>query len=613
MVFIPNVPDVQITRPKLLIVEIGFFTLLFICLLILTFRNEMEIKKSPLTTILIFMLGMYLLSFLTSKEKSVSIFELRRLLVCLCVYFIFANFFEYRHQRYILLCWILGTSLAALYGILQRTGGFWIIQVPKMHRVMSFFGNPIFFASHLTISIPIFFGFMLSLKKFLKFLLIIPILCSLFALYLTETRAAWIGISVSAFVFILHTIKRKKIKLALVAIFIMCILAISYIRKDVWLRQQAHLLIWRDTLKMWIRNPIFGTGIGTFHIYFPDYASKELRTIWPQKQFIINDAHNEYIQILSETGILGFGIFLWFLFTLFIVVKELMKKMTTPPTFPQDKLLEKLKNRYFIIGITSGITGLLVQNLFSVDMRFTISSVYLFIGVGLISSYFPHSLIVKNKLNLYHRCVILFFLILFFGLFSFSQKEKIFSLHFFNFLHIRVPEFSIKTGISDDSVSLLSFLLRPYLAHKRVVSKIDFFDEKVLEPLKTIEELKKVAEKYPNEAKVYEKLAWVYAKEKKFKEAIFYYEKTISLNPNIPGPYNNLGNIYFLLGDRQTAIKYYEKSISVSPNQIDARLNLGKLYYFEGMLKEASAQFNKVLQIDPKNEEAIVMLKRMRE
>lgn len=617
MILIPNIPDIQITRPKLLVIEVGFLTLLFIYLLLFIFRGETQIKKSPLNIVLISMLGMYLLSFLASREKSVSIFELRRLLICLCVYFVFANFYEYKQRKYVLLCWLLGTSLSALYGILQRTGGFWIIQVPKLHRVMSFFGNPIFFASHLTISIPIFFGLMLSFKKFLKYLFIIPILCCLFALYLTETRAAWIGISISAFVFILHTIKIKKMKLALIPLFILCVSAIFYIRRDVWLRQQAHLLIWRDTLNMWIRNPFFGTGIGTFHIYFPDYASKELRTIWPQKQFIINDAHNEYIQILSETGIFGFGIFIWFLVTFFTVIKELREKMVIHTS--KDKLAKKTTvnydkgDKYLIAGITSGIVGLLIQNIFSVDMRFTISSVYLFIAVGIISSYLPHSWIVRNKLRLSHKYIALIFLILSFGFLSFSWKKDMFNLHLLNFIHIRIPELSIKTGISDDGIGLSSFVLRPYLAHKRVASKIDFFDEKILEPLKTIEELKKVSEKYPNEAKIYEKLAWVYAKEKKFKEAILCYEKAISLNPNIPGPYNNLGNIYFLLGNRQTAIKYYEKSIDVAPEQIDARLNLGKLYYLEGMLKEASAHFNKVLQIDPRNEEAIVMLKRMRE
>ena len=66
-----------------------------------------------------------------------------------------------------------------------------------------------------------------------------------------------------------------------------------------------------------IIHPLLGTGFGTFYIEFPAYASTELRAAFPEKERIINDAHNEYLQTLAETGLAGLAIFLSILFFFF--------------------------------------------------------------------------------------------------------------------------------------------------------------------------------------------------------------------------------------------------------------------------------------------------------
>ena len=57
-------------------------------------------------------------------------------------------------------------------------------------------------------------------------------------------------------------------------------------------------------------KPLLGWGLGTFPIVFPQYQRA-------QTDIFLNEAHNDYLQILFETGVLGLAAALWFLVLLF--------------------------------------------------------------------------------------------------------------------------------------------------------------------------------------------------------------------------------------------------------------------------------------------------------
>ncbi len=64
--------------------------------------------------------------------------------------------------------------------------------------------------------------------------------------------------------------------------------------------------ITKDSLKMFLQRPIWGWGLGTFPIVYPRYRSF-------YTNLFINEAHNDYAQLLTEMGLLGFTFALWFL------------------------------------------------------------------------------------------------------------------------------------------------------------------------------------------------------------------------------------------------------------------------------------------------------------
>jgi O-antigen ligase len=70
------------------------------------------------------------------------------------------------------------------------------------------------------------------------------------------------------------------------------------------------LSIDRDALRMFRARPILGWGLRTFPVVYPQFRSF-------YTNFFVNEAHNDYLQLLTEMGLLGFGTMVWFLIVLY--------------------------------------------------------------------------------------------------------------------------------------------------------------------------------------------------------------------------------------------------------------------------------------------------------
>jgi O-antigen ligase len=67
----------------------------------------------------------------------------------------------------------------------------------------------------------------------------------------------------------------------------------------------------RDTWKIFLDHPVAGTGLGTLQRVFPPYDSE-----YDGK--VVNHTHNDYLEALAETGILGGFCCAWFIGVLFL-------------------------------------------------------------------------------------------------------------------------------------------------------------------------------------------------------------------------------------------------------------------------------------------------------
>jgi O-antigen ligase len=85
------------------------------------------------------------------------------------------------------------------------------------------------------------------------------------------------------------------------------------------------LSIDRDCLRMLFKRPFLGWGLGTFPIVYPQFRSF-------YSTFFVNEAHNDYLQLLVETGLAGFLIAGWFLVLMFRQAATKLKDWTETST-----------------------------------------------------------------------------------------------------------------------------------------------------------------------------------------------------------------------------------------------------------------------------------------
>jgi O-antigen ligase len=106
--------------------------------------------------------------------------------------------------------------------------------------------------------------------------------------------------------------------LAVVIVFLLWLGGNELTRRLASIHSEAHselaggvrLTIDHDCLHMFLKKPFFGWGLGTFPTVYPQFRSF-------YTAFFVNQAHNDYLQLLTETGVAGFAIAMWFLILVF--------------------------------------------------------------------------------------------------------------------------------------------------------------------------------------------------------------------------------------------------------------------------------------------------------
>jgi len=112
----------------------------------------------------------------------------------------------------------------------------------------------------------------------------------------------------------------------------------------------TRLAIDRDSWRAFLHRPVLGWGLGTFADIYPQFRSF-------YSNFVVNEAHNDYLQLLVETGAAGFATMLWFLL---ITYREALRKLAR---WPADI------NGSIALATVLGITGILVHGLVDFNLQ----------------------------------------------------------------------------------------------------------------------------------------------------------------------------------------------------------------------------------------------------
>lgn len=237
------------------------------------------------------------------------------------------------------------------------------------YRVSSFFYDELILGSYLSRLWPVFFAIsIITLKKKDKlfFLVMAVFALSEVLIFLSGERVAFFYINLSAIFVIFLSNKLQKLRLIIFLFSMFIIIIISFLNptakerlidntllqmnitadgkkeknknQEIFIFSKQHQQIYVTSYKIFRDNKIFGVGVKNFRNFCSDkkYVSKDSCSTHP---------HNFYLQILTETGIIGF---LFLISVCVYFVKYILKH-----------LLLKIKGKYFFsdfeICLLSGI------------------------------------------------------------------------------------------------------------------------------------------------------------------------------------------------------------------------------------------------------------------
>lgn len=130
-------------------------------------------------------------------------------------------------------------------------------------------------------------------------------------------------------------------------------------------------IVWEGAIKVWQRYPYFGSGVETFaYSYYQDRpVAHNLVSEW---DFLYNKAHNELLNFLATTGVVGLGTYLLiFVWAGLFVLKNLWS----------DKI--KTESKFILIALLAGLMAQSISNFFGFST--VMITVLLFIYLAAIS------------------------------------------------------------------------------------------------------------------------------------------------------------------------------------------------------------------------------------
>ncbi|MCG8639642.1 MAG: O-antigen ligase family protein [Desulfobacterales bacterium] len=127
---------------------------------------------------------------------------------------------------------------------------------------------------------------------------------------------------------------------------------------------EARLDFWKDTKEIIRDHPVTGTGMGTFSHIYPLYRSY-------QSDNYLSHAHNDYLEMLSDGGMIGFGLAAAFLLTLFYKTFQVFSRRRDGFSI------------YLYIGSITGMVSILFHSFTDFNLHIGANGLWFFLSAGI--------------------------------------------------------------------------------------------------------------------------------------------------------------------------------------------------------------------------------------
>ncbi|MDO5981569.1 O-antigen ligase family protein [Flavivirga spongiicola] len=402
-----GLPQINITDYVQSTITSKFIVFALACLVIIgggvalfVFSKLRTIQISKLDIILLFIIGyMSLNRYVIQSDYGFSIRYLE--LLGLSVVYVVLRIISYKNYIGILLAIVISGIIQAIYGNLQLFG-YYGSNHSGFKLTGSFF-NPGPYAGFLAAVWPITLGMYLFKEKIIEqvgpqikgaskitkailssvfeYIPLLGIISVILVIPATHSRGAWLAVLISSLVltefryhFIKHGIKKlnhiKKIALTILvlSVFFTGLLGVYHFKKG---SSDGRLFIWKVSTEIIKDFPLTGVGFDKFKAHYMNYQAGYFVKHGETSEALVADntyyAFNEWLQFVTENGLIGFLILVILMYTLL-------------------KIQVADKNRNLLLIIRGTLLSISVFALFSYPMQILPIKFVIIIGLSLMAS-----------------------------------------------------------------------------------------------------------------------------------------------------------------------------------------------------------------------------------
>jgi O-antigen ligase/Flp pilus assembly protein TadD len=561
------------------------FIIIFLSIWIIKilYLEKIPLIKSKLYFPLCFFTVILTISLFLGNNIIISLGDYFNFISYIILFFITLNFIKSEKEFNVLIKIFFITSfLVALYTLIQYYGlDFYYAHLGKLTSTI---GQKNWISNYLAMIFPIAFSFfLLENNRNIKYIYLTLLVVLYTTLLICQSRGIWISIFLTlivAFIIIFRYkldnifTKNKKWLIYLLIIF----LAITVIystenplnKSRLTVTERAlstfevaedpsintRFLMWKVSIEMFKDKPAFGLGIGTFKYHYLDYQAAYLID---HPNYIRNsgkaaEAHNEYLQIAAEMGIIGLIVFLSIIFAFYYIVYQYFEKE------------DNKKNLLIIFGILMGITSCLIHCLFTFPFHVPALGAIFFILFGLTLAYMNISSGNMNKSMIEIR------------------------LNIYTGIKYILLCIAVLVAI----IGARHLAIKPYMAEINYYKGAKYFAEQ--NNNLALEYFEKASRLDSNNGRIMHALGSSYYQLGLQEEArnILQSTKEIYKDRNTC---RNLGLSYMQSGNYEKAIEEFEQAIYLDPKFYEAYNDLASLYVYQGEYAKAIETWQKAIDL----------------
>lgn len=503
-------------------------------------------------------------------------------------------------------------------------------------RVFSTFGNPNFYAAFLVLTGPLILGFLFKTRnKMARVWYGLLFAANTASLFITGSKGGWLGIAGSIFIFsmlmVRYVVHSRRLKIYLVTFTLTAILisVFGVYRYSMQRKESLYfrLLTWRSTIHMIELNPVTGNGLGTFRLIYPAYRDREIFHIEGKHQTETQHPENEDLEIINDQGLIGIGLYIWMLITIFTRglgrIKEYLAQTTIIKKKGQTEY--QLKPQvYYLIGYMAGLLGLLAHNLFCVNLRFVSSGFYFWLFLGVMGGAFipapADAKLIPAKEGLkrssWWQIMVKIFIvvltilsIIVYGCFLLADYHHNIGIAYSKMRYWDEAMQEFKTSINLNPF----FIMNRYFLGNVYNDRWQPGDDQ-----RALQCYDEVLDRAPHYVMVHYQRGVVYMKMRNFQESLREFGEALKLDPVYPLTYYRIGMIFIELNNLDKALLNFEQAAKLNPAASDIYVNIGNVYLLKNRISNAENNYRQALKLDPANLSAhrnlsIVLLRQNRE